>query len=1219
MENMMFKNTLKLIILFVLFLTLTASTTLTDAIPRARAQAETPMDTPTVIVPDGVFTYDIASPKIFWYGREDVACAPTASPSGLSEEWIYRIPTYGGITRQLWLDTYNPYCNQFDVDMNSNLIADENYTYWMSDSENALVRLSVEANIGDPPEVWGSGLTGFAELAEDANYVYVLQTTGLRKVNKLDGTTTLIAGAVGPSPFNLQTDGLYVYWLTAGELKRLEVATNFIITLGTGVSGYYPEGRLVVICLPNCSYTGYVYMGRGDQIDRYDNISGDTVTIYTSSDSSANIYSLVTTGGPLGQGKLFFFERREVVCDPFCSYQNFLIRRNRGTGGTNDVLHVSSISIGLNIIDELKRDGDYLFWSGEVVGVPNAGGVSRLPADAEALPLTNMKITGIEVNQALQDPSNSVRLIQGKRTFVRLYVSSDGPPIPGVGAYLYLTDLMGNTIGAPLTPVNPVGQQITVKSWASRWDINQSFLFELPMNWITGSTLRLKAILNPWRIPPESSYSDNEYNYGPFTLSESPRLGVYFVSFGYSLGNTTYFPHLIDDVFQTYSWIRRAYPLDSSYGNFFDPGQGFRPNLWIMYDEGLGSRVNQTADECNEEPFYYYNDDDELVDERSLCASAYTNNLMNAMRIEEGIPSNIFMYGMIADPPGDLFPRGQAFDSNVSSGPAGPGTWGWDFDGSYADWYAGHEIGHTLGRAHPDPNSDDPDTAGVEGCGHSRSDPNYPYINALISNGPIEGFDVGDPGLNPLLVPAVYPALFWYDMMSYCNNQWLSDYTYEAMYQYMLAHPTAGSDVAVSWFGGDFLSLFGIIAGDGSTASIQHIKRLSTVSGIPPLVEGDFIIRLRNSGGVLADYRFTPELIDDGLEPYYSFGQVVDFVAGTTQVQILDDAENVLTTIAVSSNAPVVADINTPALETPSGGTLTFSWTATDADGDPLTYVLDYSADGGETFQPLAQNLTNTSIDLDPNLFSGSTNAMVRVVASDGVNTGKLDSDLFTVAAKPPQVFIQSPADGATFLYEQTISLSGMTYDLQDGQVAELNLAWSDENGILGYGSFLILSQLPIGEHTITLTATNSWGLIGTDTITIYISDNLDLPGPTLTAAPSPVNWHVGAEVTTLQTAEVLIDNIGGGTLPDWTAAETADWLTLSATTGPVSATLTLTADPSGIEPGKVVSATITITTLASGNVPSQTVAIIVTLAIGDIWHTYGQEGNKVYLPIITR
>ena len=101
----------------------------------------------------------------------------------------------------------------------------------------------------------------------------------------------------------------------------------------------------------------------------------------------------------------------------------------------------------------------------------------------------------------------------------------------------------------------------------------------------------LRAEINPNRFPLEPSYADNVVTDGPFTFDTSPRLQVQFVSFGYELSGVTYYPRLVDDVFQTYSWIRRTYPLASAPGSASDPSPGFRPNLWVMFDEGLGSRV----------------------------------------------------------------------------------------------------------------------------------------------------------------------------------------------------------------------------------------------------------------------------------------------------------------------------------------------------------------------------------------------------------------------------------------------------------------------------------------------------------------------------------------------------------------------------------------------------------------------------------------------------
>lgn len=144
-----------------------------------------------------------------------------------------------------------------------------------------------------------------------------------------------------------------------------------------------------------------------------------------------------------------------------------------------------------------------------------------------------------------------------------------------------------------------------------------------------------------------------------------------------------------------------------------------------MADDELGSRVNRTHADCLAMD----------ADYRNLCASAYTNTMMNAMRIEDGVSSDIFMYGMISDAAG-FFPRGQACcGEKVSSGPVGvPDAASWDTDTSYGDWYAAHEIGHTLGRGHPAENADDPATQNVvEGCGHSPDDNNYPYADAKIS------------------------------------------------------------------------------------------------------------------------------------------------------------------------------------------------------------------------------------------------------------------------------------------------------------------------------------------------------------------------------------------------------------------------------------------------------------------------------------------------------
>ena len=148
--------------------------------------------------------------------------------------------------------------------------------------------------------------------------------------------------------------------------------------------------------------------------------------------------------------------------------------------------------------------------------------------------------------------------------------------------------------------------------------------------------------------------------------------------------------------------------------------------MWFVGDDSLGNMVRGSAQSCQD--LYYKDKDGKQHDDRNLCASRYTNQQMAAMRSENGMPDSLFFYGMLADTK-DLsnnwvFPRGQACSGTaVSSGPVGAdgssGYFWYNGDGTYGDWYAAHEIGHTLGRNHPVTKG--PDAANRK-CGQSEDD-----------------------------------------------------------------------------------------------------------------------------------------------------------------------------------------------------------------------------------------------------------------------------------------------------------------------------------------------------------------------------------------------------------------------------------------------------------------------------------------------------------------
>ena len=647
-----------------------------------------------------------------------------------------------------------------------------------------------------------------------------------------------------------------------------------------------------------------------------------------------------------------------------------------------------------------------------------------------------VKNPGIEVTQGVQDLNNSVTLIAGKRTFVRCLVQSDAGTYASIPARLRV--YRGAAYMGVLLPAN-AGGTISVRTNPDRGQLNHSYYFDVPVGWLNAGSVRFECEVNTPQYLAENDYTNNLRSV-TVNLVNSPVMNLLMVDVPYRFNSVV---RHVRDVDRTLleSWLRRAYPIKTLnvWWGYLDPPYNSLPSAATVNGD-LSWNKSKKVLGASEDPWTRY-------------------------------------YGMAIDTGG--FMRGLAvgIPSTVASGPTGPAG-GWDTDASYGDWYGGHELGHTYGRKHVT-------CTGTE----VGPDPSYPYPNGDISPNQnaasasaIYGFDSQGP--------TIYPPS-WKDVMTYCANQWLSDYTYEAIYNRMIAEKPVSAAQIQAWRAAsvEYLAVFGTIITATDTITLNTLYRVPNAFDVFGRVPGDYSIRLFGAGGtLLADYPFTPRFGSESAEDPGMITEYVTWTVGTRQVTIWHGS-TALITRTVSTNAPTVTLTYPNGGETLSGSSVTVTWTGSDLDGDTLTYSLDYSRDGGATWEPLSASITATQAVLDLTHLPGTTQGKFQVWASDGVNTAvDASNGTFAVTTKGPSVSLLAPTAGSSYIFSQTISLEGSAYDPEDGPLSGAALQWTSSlAGSLGSGTLLQLSDLITGTHVITLTARDSQGNTATATTQVLV------------------------------------------------------------------------------------------------------------------------------------
>jgi hypothetical protein len=406
----------------------------------------------------------------------------------------------------------------------------------------------------------------------------------------------------------------------------------------------------------------------------------------------------------------------------------------------------------------------------------------------------------------------------------------------------------------------------------------------------------------------------------------------------------------------------------------------------------------------------------------------------------------------------------------------------------------GHELVHNYDVKHTDT---------ADACGSSDDTSTWPYGNSSIQ----------EFGFNPV-TGKVYDPATTHDIMSYCpaggsKQGWISPFTWQAVFnKFSPSLVTAQTDEATAapvLIVNATLNNPALVPDSGQFGDLHKVD---TDSELVIPAPGDYAVQLRGAGNaVLATHPFTvtfeseyshhdgPHPGDPAPRPVASVAMVVPWMEGTASVVLLHNSK-VLDTQLVSANAPVV-QITSPnaAAAWPAGSTQTLAWTGSDADGDALHYSVFYSHNGVD-WALMATELTSTTLDVPVDALAGSTNAVFRVVATDGLLIGDDATNYpITVPNKPPTPVIMNPNIEVNIPVGDLMVLLGTANDMEDGTLPDISLSWSsDKQGPLGTGASVPVDNLQQGFHTITLSATDANGNTGQSTVRIFVGSRSNLP-----------------------------------------------------------------------------------------------------------------------------
>lgn len=998
--------------------------------------------------------------------------------------YLKRLPSGGGpITTIATTSIAALDCNNF-YGMG---IAPEGIYYWNANpTGSSRMEFRASADPSTVVPIVNTTAKPFAEIVISGDYIYWASSDAnqiLRTLKAGGGAVELVASASAPT--DVLVFGTNIYWLDQTGLWFTSVACGTLPCDGNKSQkasfNVSPHQTFSLVYRSNRFSDSFfwVFDGPVDQIYRW---SCNTITIQcdpvlvTASNKLYEVPSDTYRLGELAVSGSRMFWTESFYLDPNLDGR---VRRmtfpNLGAPVTEDIV-VNAPGIDYLI----AANGNDVFYS--IFGAPQSGGgIYRVEADAAAI-VRDLSASAMEVTQALQNLANDVPLTAEKTTWVRAYPQL----ITGPNANSVEARLVGLRNGQPL-PGSPLqslngSRSLVAGGNFDRAFMNSGYLFRLPSSWTTNGlvTVRLEVNYRGNYVDPNPG---NDMLSRTVNFQKKAPVCAVYVPVRTAAGNDSVdnpnFPYAVNLAeklwpaaqYWTYYQDTDVAELEVCYGWLGVPYPCFGPyeltgNNWKVFGSLYArSAITDEPDECQD----------------NNAETIFMGMVHNRANIDGKGPGNGPSGTAILDSYVGWFrmpPRWE--DPQVSAVWPDQGT------------TLAHELAHNAGREH------------VDCGGPADPDPNYPGPdNQLDEIGNENHYGLHGPTLR------IFTPANGRDLLSYCRPRWVSAYTYKALYNWLDNNSVAAAEETVT-AANPLAGAAGVVIASGSVGAGAGETTLNYAYTLPSnAVSAGVLNKLGQSEAHLqaqqaqaagedatvyalrlvgennqpvAELPITPLEADTSgaPQPEIFFTTFAAPAQRIIRVELLAGGQ-ISRTLRLGPSVPQVT-VTSPSAGLTISGTLSIGWTATDLDNDLMQFMIQYSPDNGASWhtlvsdyaQPAGQNTFAFQVGATGYPGSAPNQARLRVIASDGANTGIGVSGAFSVSNRPPRANITSPLAGTTLQPTALVQLAGSAMDAEDGRILGGALTWKLNGAPVGGGSEILLAGLKPGAYAVGLTAADS-------------------------------------------------------------------------------------------------------------------------------------------------